>query len=78
MANCLRFRSLSKDEQIDVKRIELEGVVASGGPRNSPKETVYNLLSWAQDNVDYDLGDLMNVTDHLFVHSAPEAKYKAE
>jgi hypothetical protein len=59
VANWLRFRSLSEDEQINVKRIELKGVIASSGPRNSLKEAVFNLLPWAQDNDDRELDDLM-------------------
>lgn len=34
----------------------------------SPKEAVYNLLSWVRDNDDQAVDDLMQEIDQLFVH----------
>ena len=40
---------------------------------HSPKEAVYNLLSWVRDNDDCDVDDLMEEIDYLFVHSTADA-----
>jgi murein tripeptide amidase MpaA len=40
---------------------------------HSLKEAVYNLLSWVRDNDDRGVDDLMEDTDHLFVHSIADA-----
>ena len=43
----------------------------------SLKEAVYNLLSWVRDNDDRDVDDLMEETDHLFVHSTADANVQS-
>jgi hypothetical protein len=44
---------------------------------HSLKETVYNLISWVRDNDDWDVGELMNEIDHLFVHSTADASVQS-